>query len=225
MGYCSRSQAEKLIAAGKVTVGGKKIIDPSFRLTPEREKILVEGNAVARKKYYYIVLNKPAGYVTTRDDERGRKTVYDLLTGIDEWVFPVGRLDKDTSGLLIFTNDTKFGEQLTSPDSKVQKVYRVTLDKPFLPAHKELLEQGMELDGENLLPAAIKIVDGGKNPVIEMTIIEGKNRQVRRMCESLGYAVLSLQRITIGGYRLGNLKEGTWKYMTNEEVEMLAGKK
>jgi 23S rRNA pseudouridine2605 synthase len=222
LGFCSRSEAEVLIAEGRVSVNGKKA-GADFWIVPEKVTITVDGQPIAKKKYIYLLMNKPAGYVTTRSDELGRKTVYDLLKGIDEWVFPVGRLDKDTSGMLLFTNDTQLGEQLTSPDSKVPKTYRIKLNKALLRNHIIEMERGMVLDDERLLPAIIEIEDNASEHWIEMTIFEGKNRQVRRMFEKYEYTVLELHRVRIGKLGIGNLLSGQWRHMTKEEVRMLSG--
>ncbi|MFI5250875.1 MAG: pseudouridine synthase [Bacteroidota bacterium] len=220
LGFCSRSEAEKLIASGHVTVNGK-IAASNFWCIPEKVKISVDGKQVFKQEKTYILMNKPVGYVTTRSDELHRKTVYDMLKGIDEWVFPVGRLDKDTSGLLLFTNDTQWGDQLTAPGSKVAKTYCVRLNKPLLDDHKREMEHGMMLDEERLLPAIIKIAPHTPEHWLKMTIFEGKNRQVRRMCEIKCYKVLELHRVKIGNLALGNLRPGDWRYLTTKEVRML----
>jgi 23S rRNA pseudouridine2605 synthase len=220
LGYCSRSEAEALIAEGRVLVNGKNA-GADLWVVPEKAAFTVDGEPITKKKYVYILMSKPAGYVTTRNDELGRKTVYNLIQGVDEWIFPVGRLDKDTSGLLLFTNDTQFGEQLTSPGSKVPKTYKVQLDKALLEKHKTEMEGGMMVDGEQLLPAVINTESHAPKHWIEMTIFEGKNRQVRRMCEKYGYKVLELLRIRIGQLGIGSLRPGNWRYLTKEEVRML----
>jgi 23S rRNA pseudouridine2605 synthase len=220
LGYCSRSEAEALIAEGRVLVNGKNA-GADLWVVPEKAAFTVDGEPITKKKYVYILMSKPAGYVTTRNDELGRKTVYNLIQGVDEWIFPVGRLDKDTSGLLLFTNDTQFGEQLTSPGSKVPKTYMVQLDKALLEKHKTEMEGGMMVDGEQLLPAVINTESHAPKHWIEMTIFEGKNRQVRRMCEKYGYKVLELLRIRIGQLGIGSLRPGNWRYLTKEEVRML----
>ena len=219
LGYTSRSQAEKLVLEGHVSVNQKIIKNPSLRCSLEKDIIAVDGKKLGSKEFLYIVMNKPVGVVTTRSDERGRPTVYDILGEVGKWVFPVGRLDKDTSGLLLFTNDNQLGERLTSPKSKVPKTYLVQLDKQITNEHLQIIQNGMFLKGEKLLPAQIAVKE---NRVIEMTIFEGKNRQIRRMCEVLGYKVLSLARITIGTYELKNLKPGDWKYLSKKDIEYLS---
>ena len=242
LGYCSRSQASSFIKAGRVSVDNRIISDPSFRCSPGNDNIAIDGEKIRDKKCVYFVMNKPVGFVTTRSDERGRKTVYDILDDAGEWIFPVGRLDKDTSGLLLFTNDNRFGERMTNPNSAIPKTYRARLNKPMLPEHERLFRHGMTLEGEKLLPATVRAmksfplspgpgqkvargsvsVDAGLPGCwIELTIFEGKNRQVRRMCESVGYKVLELTRIRIGDYELGNLKPGEWKKLARHEVELL----
>ena len=218
LGYCSRAVAERIILEGRVRVEGKQMRNSSVRIAPECAMITVDGKEVFKKDYVYIVLNKPAGVVTTRSDEKGRKTVYDVLGDIENWLFPVGRLDKDTSGLLLLTNDTRFGERLTNPDSKISKTYLVTLDKELSINDKKTMERGMMLAGERLKPALVLKRDG---VTYEFTIDEGKNRQIRRMCDSLGYKVQRLIRLQIGKLTLGKLREGTWKYMTQKDIQLL----
>ena len=192
------------------------------RVDPDVDTITVNETRVARKPQVYIVMNKPEGYVTTRTDERGRATVYDLLDKVEEWVFPVGRLDMDSSGLLIFTNDTRFGDKLTSPDSHVPKTYRVLLDIPLKPIHRKQIEEGFVLNGEQLLPVEMRSEKTSDSFWVEMTLHEGKNRQIRRMFESLGYEVKELIRTRVGNFVLGGLERGKWKYLSKEEVELLS---
>jgi len=192
--------------------------NPAFRCSLEIDKITVHGYPISSKKFIYIVMNKPLGVITTRLDERGKSTVYDILGEVGSWVFPVGRLDKDTSGLLLFTNDNQLGEQLTNPIMKISKTYLVELDRQITHDHLNLFRRGMILNEEKLLPAKVKLLSEKK---IEMTISEGKNRQIRRMCESLGYKVVSLIRTKIGSLDFDNLKPGEWKYLKKSEVENL----
>ena len=223
LGFASRSQAALLISDGHVSLNGKIITDPSCFCSLESDIISVDGEPLTKKRLIYIIMNKPVGVITTRSDERGRKTVYNILGDVGKWIFPVGRLDKDSSGLLLLTNDNQLGERLTNPSSKVTKTYIVDLDKPLAREHMEIFRSGMTLDGENLLPAKVKVVVGNE---FEITIHEGKNRQIRRMCESLNYRVISLLRKSIGNVQIGNLRPGDWKYISKREIDsMLAIKK
>ena len=167
-------------------------------------------------------MNKPAGVVTTRSDELGRKTVYDLLGEQGKWIFPVGRLDKETTGLLLLTNDHRLGEQLTNPASRIPKCYRVELDKTLTEGERNEIEGGLLVDDEQLLPATVTPVgDKLQSTQIDVTIYEGKNRQIRRMFESFGHTVLSLERISIGELHLGNLEIGKVRELTIAEMKSL----
>jgi 23S rRNA pseudouridine2605 synthase len=218
LGFCSRSLSEKMILAGRVSVNGKPCLNPSYRCSLASEKISVDNKKIFKETFKYIILNKPVDVVTTRSDEKGRKTVYDLLGDIGQWVFPVGRLDKDTSGLLLMTNDTQLGNLLTSPETKIPKCYNVTIDKSILPEDVGKLQSGIVIGDEKFLPAIINRI---REYQIEVIIVEGKNRQIRRMFQSLGYKVISLSRTKIGRLTLKNLKPGEWKYLTQEEVNLL----
>lgn len=220
LGVTSRRQATTMIEEGRVRVNGVVRIIPEYRCDLFADRITVDNHPVHRKEIVYIAMNKPVGVVTTRSDERNRKTVYDHLGDIGKWVFPIGRLDKDTSGLLIFTNDTRLGERLTNPASKIPKTYRVNLDSPISKSDIQMLEQGMMLDGEQLLPARVKVIT---QDVIELTIVEGKNRQIRRMCEALGYGIRLLERIKIGRLSLENIAPGRWRYLAKKEIQELKG--
>jgi 23S rRNA pseudouridine2605 synthase len=220
LGYCSRSQAVEMILEGRVRVDGKIMRNPSLRCIPEKARIVIDGRPVRSKPLVYIMMNKPVGVVTTRSDERRRKTVYDILGEVGQWVFPLGRLDKDTSGLLIFSNDNRFGEQLTNPGTKIPKVYEVVLDKDFRIEDKEVFEFGMSVGGEKYLPASVQNLSPRK---IRISILEGKNRQIRRMFEGVGYRVQQLVRIAIGDVVLSGLEEGRWRYLSMEEVQRLGG--
>ncbi|HLX11481.1 MAG TPA: pseudouridine synthase [Bacteroidota bacterium] len=218
-GYCSRSQAIKHILAGKVSVNGKIIKDPSYRCVPETDQFAIDGETAVRPESIYVALNKPKGYVTTRSDEKDRKTVYDLLKAVEEWVFPVGRLDMDSTGLLIFTNNSKFGNELTSPDSHLPKTYSVRLDKTLDENDRKSLEMGGKIHGESYAPASIMKADAAGE--LRVTITEGKNRQIRKMFEYFGYHVVGLHRMQIGKFKIGKLKEGEWKYLEKNELRLL----
>jgi len=218
LGFTSRQQAIRLIQDGRVTVNGILQKNPAYRCDLSKNRIAVDSVIIPKNEIVYIAMNKPIDVVTTRSDELDRKTVYDLLGDVGKWVFPIGRLDKETSGLLLFTNDTRFGERLTNPISKIPKTYRVELNKPTKLRDVEIFEQGMILDGEHLLPAKVKKLD---DHTIELTIVEGKNRQIRRMCTALGYAVSSLERIKIGKLDLRGIACGMWRYLSNTEVDSI----
>ncbi len=217
-GVASRAQARIMIASGRVTVNGKTVRDPDQWVNPKEDRITVEGTRVRTPARIYLVMHKPRGVVTTRSDERGRRTVYDLLPAGTPWVFPIGRLDRETSGLLLFTNDTRFGESATNPLEKVPKRYVVLLNTTMSADDRRVIESEMFLDdGTRLRPAMVGVDD--KNPhCCEITIHEGKNRQIRRMCEALGYKVLSLRRVAIGGISLGDLLEGSTRALTAAEI-------
>lgn len=217
LGIASRSQAAGLIKLGKVKVENKTVRSPDVWIDPTKEKIALDGKVLKSEGKIYLALNKPVGIVTTRSDELGRKTVYDLLPKELPWVFPIGRLDKDTSGLLLLTNDTRFGERVTNPFEKVAKTYEVRLNKPLLGSDIRLLESPMMLDDGTLLQAAVIVINSSDNVSCSITIREGKNRQIRRMLATLGYEIVALKRLRIGSIQLGSLKEGEHRRLTAKE--------
>lgn len=231
MGYCSRTEAEKLVAAGSVSVNGKVKTSPAFRVDPDRDSIVVKGEPLSsKKKFKYFLLNKPLDVVTTKNDERGRKTVYDFFPNRDErlpeeqrHLFPVGRLDKDTSGALLITNDSQLGERLTNPRSKVPKTYEVACDGKLERAQIRLLSEGIVLnDGYKTLPAVIENISfHGQTTSCHCTIVEGKNRQVRKMFDAVECPVISLKRISIGPLRLLNLPIGAVRELTEKEIKSI----
>ncbi|HEY5599159.1 MAG TPA: pseudouridine synthase [Candidatus Manganitrophaceae bacterium] len=222
LGIVSRRQARTLIEAGRVSVNGKILKNPEVRVDPDREVIQVDQRRAQAPAPLYLMMHKPKGIVTTRSDERGRKTVYDLLD-LKEWVFPVGRLDRETSGLLLLTNDTQWGNRITAPAYKVAKVYHVKLNAPITESDLARLSNGIALeDGTRTLPAkARRLPAPPDGRWIVLTLWEGKNRQVRRMLEALGYRVEDLIRIQIGGLKLGDLPAGATRPLTPAEVERL----
>ena len=196
-------------------------------MDPERDHVTVDGRRLTAREKIYLLLYKPKGYLTTYKDPEGRPTVYDLLedrTGSDEkqWVFPVGRLDQDTTGLLILTNDSAFGDYITSPASKVPKTYLVKASTLLTDDQLDLLRRGVELSDGMTRPAAVeRLRDGARFTFFEITITEGRNRQVRRMVEALGAKVLKLVRTRIGPIEIGKLEIGKHRTLTRNEVSQL----
>jgi pseudouridine synthase len=216
LGVASRAEARRMIQEGTIEVNGKTVRNPDLWLDLRVDRLTRKGHPLRSREKVYLALHKPVGVVTTHSDERGRRTVYDLLPPDVSWVFPVGRLDKESSGLLLLTNDTEFGEAITRPSGKVEKTYRVLLDRPLTELDRQRMEAGMTLaDGTVLAGAGVVPVPGGAE--YEFSIREGKNRQIRRMCESLGYEVRKLHRESIGNIRLGDLEEGKYRSLTDRE--------
>ena len=207
-------------------VNGKVIQNPEHWVDLERDRITLDGKPVRRAANNYILLYKPKGYLTTYRDPEGRPTVYDLVREAGGWLTPVGRLDLDTSGLLLLTNDTDFAERVMNPDHKVPKTYQVKTGTRLSDEQIEKLRQGVELSDGRTRPAGVeRLRDSGGHTFLEMTITEGRNRQVRRMIDAVGSKVLKLVRTAIGPIRIGDLPIGKWRALTEEEVRLLAGRK
>lgn len=223
-GYCSRRKAEELISSGQVTVNGRKCA-LGDKADPLSDIIAVCGEklSAAPKERRYIMLNKPRGYVVTMKDEQGRKTAAELLEGVEERVFSVGRLDRNSEGLLLFTNDGQFANEITHPSRHVSKVYRVTIDGRVSEGQIARLSSGVELDnGEKTLPCTVEVlVEEPNRTVLRFVIKQGLNRQIRRMCTAVGLQVGRLRRTAIGGVRLGMLKPGEWRDLTKDELRIL----
>jgi 23S rRNA pseudouridine2605 synthase len=221
-GLGSRTEARSWIGAGRISVNGKVIQTPDHWVDPQKDKIVFDGKPIRDSEKIYWLLYKPKGYITTYKDPDGRPTVYDLIPGREAWVFPVGRLDLETSGLLIMTNDTALAERLTNPDFKVPKTYLVKSASLLSEEQLERLRRGVELNDGPTQPATVeRIRDSGKHTFIEITISEGRNRQVRRMIEALDSKVLKLVRIAIGPLRIGDLTIGKYRELTGAELESL----
>ena len=223
-GLGSRTQARSWIHAGRVSVNGRVIENPDQWIDFDRDQILFDDKPLQSQRPVYILLYKPTGYITTFKDPEGRSTVYDLIADVDSFVSPVGRLDLDTSGLLILTNDTQFAERLTNPDHKIPKTYLVKCTGPLTDEALEQLRKGVELSDGPTRPAEVKRVrDSGKYSHIEIRISEGRNRQVRRMVEAIGSKVMKLVRTGIGPIQIGELKIGTWRPLDAREIAALSG--
>jgi pseudouridine synthase len=221
-GLGSRSEARKWIGAGRVKVNGRVEGDPNRWVDLERDQVMFDDKPLEKSDAVYLLLHKPAGYLTTYRDPEGRKTIYELLPDRDRYLFPVGRLDLDTSGLLILTNDTAFAEQMTNPDYHVPKTYHVKATKHLTESQLDELRNGIELRDGPTRPAQVqRLRDPGGKTVFEITITEGRNRQVRRMVEALDAKVVSLTRVAIGSLSLGDLAAGETRALTPEEVRAL----
>ncbi len=222
-GLGSRTEARKWIGAGRVKVNGKLIQTPDHWVDLARDKVTLDGKPVQAGEKIYLLLYKPTGYITTFKDPEGRPTVYDLVKEAGRWMVPVGRLDQDTSGLLLLTSDTQFAERVTNPHSQVPKTYLVKASTLLGDEQLEQLRAGVVLSDGPTQPAQVKRVrDSAKHSFIEITLHEGRNRQVRRMLEAVGSKVLELERTEIGGLRIGDLPIGRYRELTPMEVTLLA---
>ena len=217
-GAGSRTEARRWIGEGRVKVNGRVVKNPDAWVDLERDRVAFDGKPLRKAEQTYLLLYKPKGYLTTYRDPHGRPTIYDLLPERDRYLFPVGRLDLETSGLLILTNDTAFAERLTNPDYKVPKTYLVKASRPIGGEQLDQLRKGIELPDGPTRPAIVSRVSANK---FEITISEGRNRQVRRMVEALDAKVLKLVRVAIGSIRIGDLAIGKARPLTQEELKGL----
>src|ERR1022692_2588639 len=225
-GLGSRTDARSWIGAGRVRVGGKTVLNPDHWVDMDRDRVTLDGKPLRTAARIYILLYKPKGYLTTYRDPEGRPTVYDLTSGVGAWLAPVGRLDLDTSGLLVMTNDTDFAERLTNPEHQVPKTYQLKASMLLSDEQIGQLRRGVELSDGPTRPALVKrLRDHVKYTHLEVTITEGRNRQVRRMVEAFGSKVLKLVRTAIGPIRIGDLPIGTWRELTKEEIKSLTKSK
>ena len=225
-GLGSRTEARSWIGTGRVRVNGRLIQTPDHWVDLERDRITLDGKPVRGGEKIYILLNKPTGYITTYKDPEGRPTVYDLISDVGQFVVPVGRLDQDSSGLLMMTNDTQFAERVTNPEFKVSKTYLVKTSTRLSEDHLEQLREGVTLNDGPTQPAEVKrIRDSGKYSYIEITIREGRNRQVRRMIEAVGSKVLKLVRVAIGPLQIREFEIGKYRSLSPGEVKSLRDNK
>lgn len=221
-GVASRRKSEELIAAGKVKVNGH-LAQIGDKIDPVKDTVTVFGKRVQRTdETVYLLLHKPRGYVTTLSDERGRKCVVDLLKDVPQRVYPIGRLDRESEGLLLLTNDGEFANLMMHPSHHIPKHYRVTVRPSITDEQIAQMTEGMVIDGRKTAPAKVRILEKQEGRVVlEIVLYEGRNRQIRKMCEQLELDVARLKRTAMGPVRLGMLPQGQWRNLTPEEVEKL----
>ncbi len=219
-GFCSRREADTYIQAGVVTVNGQIITELGYKIKPG-DRVLFGGKPVIGEKPVYILLNKPKDYITTSKDPQNRRTVFDLISGVKERVFAVGRLDRNTTGLLLLTNDGELANKLMHPRKKVVKIYHVELDRKFTHAHLEQLQNGITLEDGFFKPDDVAFVEGMDKKHIGIEIHSGKNRIVRRLFEHLGYKVVKLDRVLYAGLTKKGIPRGEWRYLEPKEVALL----
>lgn len=221
-GVASRRSAEGIITEGRVTVNGEKITELGTKVT-DGDVVCVDGiEQKPEHKKLYIMLNKPTGFVTTVSDEQDRPTVMDLLGDVPARVYPVGRLDFNTEGLLLLTNDGDFTYKITHPKHKLDKTYEVLVTGKAKQNAIRMMETGLFIDGRKTAPANVGVAEAGKaSALLTITIHEGRNRQVRKMCQAVGFKVLSLKRVYEGGLNLGNLPLGKWRHLSPAEVGLI----
>lgn len=222
LGQGSRTEARSWIGAGRVRVNSRVVQNPDHWVDLARDRITFDGKPLLPRSKVYLLLYKPKGYLTTYRDPEGRSTVYDLIADAGVWLAPVGRLDLDTSGLLLLTNDTAFAEHVMNPDHKVSKTYQVKTSTRLTDDQIEQLRHGVELSDGPTRPAAVsRLRDSARHTFLELTLNEGRNRQARRMIEAVGSKVLKLVRTAIGPLRIGDLPIGKWRPLTADEVKVL----
>lgn len=221
-GVSSRRGAEQIIQEGRVAVNGTVVTEMGIKVK-KGDKVTVDGQLVKQEKSkYYILLNKPSGVLSSVKDDRGRDCVVDLIEGIDARLYPVGRLDYDTTGLLLLTNDGDFMQRVTHPSFEIWKTYQAVVKGVPTETDVKRFAEGIMLDDGKTLPAVLDVVGyKGSNAIVEVSIREGRNRQVRRMLERIGHPVNSLKRISFGSLELGDLKPGKWRHVKPEEIARL----
>lgn len=225
-GVASRRKSEELILAGRVAVNGKIVKELGIKINPTKDTVLFDGKPVrtAEVKKVYIMLHKPEGYVTTAKEQFSRPAVMDLVSGVQERIFPIGRLDYDTSGLLLLTNDGDLTYRLTHPSHDVEKTYIAKIYGVPNDTDLQKFRRGVTIDGRKTSPAKIQILEKDKDmrfATVEIIIHEGRNRQVRKMCEAIKHPVAQLRRVATGEVKLGNLPKGKWRYLTEREIKYL----
>jgi 23S rRNA pseudouridine2605 synthase len=221
-GVASRRQSEQIIVEGRVTVNGKVVDELGSKADLERDHIKVDGRLLRPPKHQvYIALNKPDSTVTTASDPEGRTTVMELLKGVKERVYPVGRLDYHSEGLLLLTNDGEIANAITSAATHLDKTYVVKVTGTLTPDQEEQFRRGLPISGRRTMPAGLRLIKTGVNPWYEVKLVEGRNQQIRLMFKHLGLLVEKLRRVRIGPIELGPIKPGQFRYLADEEVQKL----
>ncbi len=222
-GVASRREVDKMIAEGRIKVNGLVIKELGYKIDDEKDRVEVEGKRVERGEgLIYLMINKPPGYLVTLKDHFQRPTIQQLLPPLKKRVYPVGRLDYDSSGLLLVMNDGELAYRLTHPRFKVPKAYLVKVKGEPDPSKLSRLEKGIYLDGKKTAPAKIaQIAGSSKKNLLKIEIYEGRKREIKRMFKAIGHRVLQLRRVSFGGLRLGRLKTGKWRFLTRKEIDIL----
>lgn len=226
-GIASRRKAEELIRQGRVKIDGRVVTEMGIQVDPEHQRVEFDGKPVTvEEKKVYVLLHKPAGYVSTVHDPQGRPIVTELIKGIQERVFPVGRLDLDTEGALLLTNDGELAQKILHPSFEVNKTYRATVKGRPGKKKVEMLSRGIDIDGRKTWPAKVKVLTvGSGETALQITIHEGRKRQVRKMCEAIGHPVLRLKRTAYGKLKLGDLAPGKFRLLANKDLQLIFAKK
>ncbi len=220
-GIASRREADILIKTGAVSVNGKVITEMGFKVKPE-DKVQFNGDTIKPEKKAYVLLNKPKNFITTTEDEKGRKTVMELVQKSSPVrIYPVGRLDRNTTGVLLFTNDGDLAKKLTHPKHRIEKLYHVKLNKNLKPSDMEKIQNGLKLDDGEVIVDDISFIKGAPHSEVGIKIHSGRNRIVRRIFEHLGYDVIKLDRVLFAGLTKKDLKRGHWRHLTKKEVDFL----
>lgn len=222
-GVASRRKSEKMIEEGLVKLNGKIVTEQGIEIDPDKDIVMVDNKTIRLEEHkIYIMLNKPLGYVTTMDDEKDRKIIIDLIDNVDERIYPIGRLDMDTSGLMLLTNDGKVTNKITHPRNEVVKKYIAIVNGTPNKLELTKFRKGLMIDGKRTSPATIKIMKNYETEsILEIEINEGRNRQIRKMCEAINHPIKKLKRVSIGEIQLGGLPVGEWRHLDEEEMKYI----